>query len=229
MQLILVLDVMNGAIVRGQGGKRESYRPIATPLAKGAAPVAVARGLIRATGAAVVYVADLDAIMGGEAQVGVLMALTAALPDVRFWVDAGFRTIGEAEALTAAVGDARIVPVFGTETLDKTEADQLARIERPAVLSLDFGAEGYRGSRRILEDAARWPDDVIVMSLTAVGSDGGPDFARLEEIARRADGRRVHAAGGVRGETDLDALAAMGVAGALVASAIHDGRIARRG
>lgn len=227
MQLIPVLDVMNGKVVRGKGGKRESYRPIETPLAESAEPVAVSRGLIGATGANVFYVADLDAIMGGEAQVGVLRALAAALPETRFWVDAGFRTTGESKALTAAVGaDAgRIVPVFGTETLNAAEA--LAGMDA-TVLSLDFGAEGYRGAQALLDNAQCWPSDVIVMSLAAVGGGSGPDFACLEEITRRAGGRRVHAAGGVRGESDLDALKAMGVAGALVASAIHDGRIAPR-
>ncbi|WP_187289048.1 HisA/HisF-related TIM barrel protein [Fulvimarina pelagi] len=225
MQLIPVLDLMNGLVVRGEGGRRESYRPIETPLADGAEPVAVARGLIGATGTDVMYVADLDAIMGGEAQVPVLQALGEAFPDLRFWVDAGFQTIDAAEALIAAValGAGRIVPVFGTETLDETEA--LARMDGPAVLSLDFGAEGYRGSPALLEGAELWPADVVVMSLAAVGSSGGPDFQRLEEIVARAGTRRVHAAGGVRGRTDLDALAAMGVAGALVASALHNRRL----
>ncbi|MER0238869.1 HisA/HisF-related TIM barrel protein [Fulvimarina sp. MAC8] len=228
MQLIPVLDVMNGEVVRGQGGRRESYRPIKTPLAESAEPVAVARGLIGATGAGVMYVADLDAITGGAAQVAVLRRLAEALPEVTFWVDAGFQTVAAAEALIGEVGAEpwRIVPVFGTETLAEGEA--LAGMDA-AVLSLDFGAEGYRGSRALLEDVSGWPNDVVVMSLTAVGSGGGPDFSRLEEIVARAGGRRVHAAGGVRGDIDLDALAAMGVAGALVASAIHDGRIARRG
>jgi phosphoribosylformimino-5-aminoimidazole carboxamide ribotide isomerase len=36
---------------------------------------------------------------------------------------------------------------------------------------------------------------------------------------------RIFAAGGVRGPADLDALAAVGVVGALVATAIHDGRL----
>jgi phosphoribosylformimino-5-aminoimidazole carboxamide ribotide isomerase len=38
-------------------------------------------------------------------------------------------------------------------------------------------------------------------------------------------GRRIYAAGGVRGPEDVAHLARIGAAGALVASAIHDGQL----
>jgi phosphoribosylformimino-5-aminoimidazole carboxamide ribotide isomerase len=59
-----------------------------------------------------------------------------------------------------------------------------------------------------------------------VGTDLGPDFERLAAIKARAGNRPIWAAGGVRGSQDLERLAAMGLAGALVASALHDGRLA---
>jgi phosphoribosylformimino-5-aminoimidazole carboxamide ribotide isomerase len=42
-----------------------------------------------------------------------------------------------------------------------------------------------------------------------------------------AAGRRIYAAGGVRDAADLAALARAGIAGALVATALHDGRLRR--
>jgi phosphoribosylformimino-5-aminoimidazole carboxamide ribotide isomerase len=63
------------------------------------------------------------------------------------------------------------------------------------------------------------------MTLDRVGSGGGPDVARLKEIAGRAGSRRVYAAGGIRNRADLDGIAAAGAAGALVASALHAGKI----
>ena len=59
----------------------------------------------------------------------------------------------------------------------------------------------------------------------AIGSGGGPDVARLQDIASRAGSRRVYAAGGIRDRADLDRIRAVGAAGALVASALHAQKI----
>ncbi len=65
------------------------------------------------------------------------------------------------------------------------------------------------------------------MTLGRVGADAGPDFERLAAV-RRASGAALYAAGGVRGADDLAALARAGIAGALVASALHDGRLSAK-
>jgi phosphoribosylformimino-5-aminoimidazole carboxamide ribotide isomerase len=63
------------------------------------------------------------------------------------------------------------------------------------------------------------------MTLARVGSGAGPDFDRLAEIRAAAPDRALYAAGGVRGADDLAALNRLGVGGALVASALHDGSL----
>ena len=95
------------------------------------------------------------------------------------------------------------------------------------MLSLDFRGEGFLGPPLLLDDPNLWPRTVIVMTLARVGTGAGPDFSRLAAIAARAGERRVYAAGGLRGPEDVRALAERGVAGVLVASAIHDGRLTR--
>ena len=70
-----------------------------------------------------------------------------------------------------------------------------------------------------------WPRNVIVMTLARVGSGAGPDVARLSEIRAKATRRSIYAAGGVRDAADLAALKGLGVAGALVATSLHDGRL----
>ena len=64
------------------------------------------------------------------------------------------------------------------------------------------------------------------MTLPQVGSDAGPDRQRLMETLAVVRGQ-VYAAGGVRNIEDLRQLDAMGIAGALVASALHAGRLTR--
>jgi phosphoribosylformimino-5-aminoimidazole carboxamide ribotide isomerase len=61
------------------------------------------------------------------------------------------------------------------------------------------------------------------MTLARVGSGAGPDLETLSEICGVAPGKRIFAAGGVRDAADLGLLARAGIAGALVASCLHDG------
>ncbi len=65
------------------------------------------------------------------------------------------------------------------------------------------------------------------MTLARVGAADGPDLDALRAIQAKAPAARVHAAGGVRGPDDLHALRRAGIAGALVASALHDGTLRR--
>jgi phosphoribosylformimino-5-aminoimidazole carboxamide ribotide isomerase len=74
-----------------------------------------------------------------------------------------------------------------------------------------------------LADHGCWPRTVIVMMLDRVGSGLGPNLELLRAVD--AGGRDLYAAGGVRDANDLRGLAKAGIAGALVASSLHDGRI----
>ncbi|HKI13991.1 MAG TPA: HisA/HisF-related TIM barrel protein, partial [Roseiarcus sp.] len=94
-------------------------------------------------------------------------------------------------------------------------------------LSLDFRGDAFQGPEEILTEPKLWPRQIIVMSLARVGAGVGPDLARLAAIRAIAGGREIYAAGGVRDAADLRALNAAGVAGALIATALHERRIVR--
>ena len=67
------------------------------------------------------------------------------------------------------------------------------------------------------------------MTLNNVGSNAGPDIARLQALQQlnlaRKKPANLFAAGGVRNMGDLLALEQLGMSGALVASALHNGEI----
>lgn len=64
MQVIPVIDFLNGQVVRGRGGRRNEYRPWNSPLANGSDQFAdVALALVACAGDTGLYLADLDAIM----------------------------------------------------------------------------------------------------------------------------------------------------------------------
>jgi HisA/HisF family protein len=219
MDVIPVIDVRHGVAVHARRGERSQYQQLWTPLAQGSDPVSVARGFLSLYPFRTLYVADLDGIEGRGRNAELAAQLTKALPDVTVWVDDG--SAGELPATPAHV------PVIGSECL--TQTDDLERLRRkPAdgfVLSLDFREEVFLGPRALLDDAGRWPRRVVVMTLARVGAAEGPDLQRVADIAARADGRRVYAAGGVRGRDDLQALRDVGAAGALLATALHNGKI----
>lgn len=228
MQLIPVIDLMQGQAVRAVRGDRASYRPVVSQLCEGSDPVTVARALCKHCDATRLYVADLDALTGGQVQVAVLQQLLHALPGLELWVDAGFADADAAQQLRARIGadTERVVCIFASESLGSREA--LARCcadRRAAVLSLDRRDGRVLDAAGCWESPSLWPDRVIVMTLERVGADAGPDLDTLREVQARSPGTKLVGAGGIRHEADLAAAAAAGAQAWLVASALHDGRL----
>ncbi|MFZ2651957.1 MAG: HisA/HisF-related TIM barrel protein [Burkholderiaceae bacterium] len=229
MLLIPVVDLMHGQVVRAVRGHRKTYQPIVSGLCAGSDPVTMARALCVHCAARRLYLADLDALTGAAPQADVLRSLLIALPDIELWLDAGFADSGAAEALIEKIGAPaqRIVPVFGSESLRSRDALQRCfAAPNAAILSLDR-RDGERLDAAGCWDLPQyWPDRVIVMTLERVGSAAGPDLRTLRETAARAPGTRLIGAGGVRDSADLEQARAAGAYAWLVASALHDGRLA---
>ncbi|GEP01468.1 HisA/HisF-related TIM barrel protein [Methylobacterium haplocladii] len=220
-RVIPVIDLRGGCVVRARAGDRDAYAPIRTPLASGSAPADIACGLLAAYPAGILYVADLDAIVEGRApDLASLRAIRLACPDVALWVDAGFSNLaGVGSFLEEDLGR----PVIGSES--QTDLLLVRALGDRSVLSLDSRAGALLGPQELHADPSCWPRDVIVMTLASVGAKGGPDHAALTRAIILAPAVSIHAAGGVRGPDDIVALQALGAAGALVASAIHDGAL----
>jgi phosphoribosylformimino-5-aminoimidazole carboxamide ribotide isomerase len=68
---------------------------------------------------------------------------------------------------------------------------------------------------------------IIVLDLARVGLGGGPDLRILATIREAVPDLALLAGGGIRDRQDLERLAAAGIDGALVASAVHNGAIGR--
>lgn len=233
-RLIPVIDLLQGQVVRGKGGDRASYRPIVSALCQSSEPLTVARRLTAHCASDQLYIADLDALMGGVAQRALLQALLQAMPRLVLWLDAGFKDAGEAARLLAELGEAgsRVVPIFASESLSSREALRACFAadgtgNAQGALSLD-----RRGSQRLdpagCWDAAElWPQRVIVMTLERVGSGAGPDLATMAELREKVPASTMLiGAGGVRSEADLLRAGEAGADAWLVASALHDLQIA---
>ncbi len=235
MELIPVLDLKGGRAVHARRGRRASYTPVTGIFGSGDDSAALARALRDALGLRRFYVADLDALEG-VTEPGTGIAALAAL-DLELWIDAGVRSTDQADVLLAA-GAARAIVAL--ETLPSLAALR-AIVARFGAARVAFSLD-LRGGRPlaadpglaaldaalIAQEAVRaGADTVLVIDLARVGSEAGPDDALLRRVRAAVPAARLIAGGGVRGVADLERLAALGCQGALVATALHDGRIGR--
>ena len=226
MKIIPVIDLKAGEVVHARRGDRDSYRPIVSPLCTGSRPLDVVAGLLDVYPFDTLYIADLGAIQGEGDHGDQIAGLAATFPQLQLWVDSG---LGDIAACRAWLARGLGTLILGSEALDDAAVARGLRDETAErlVLSLDFRGDRFLGPPKLAARTQDWPNRLIVMTLSQVGSGAGPDFARLDDIASRAGGRQIFAAGGVRGGEDLIELARRGITGVLVASALHDRRIGR--
>lgn len=225
MEIVPVIDIMDGVAVRAVAGRRADYRPIETPLTGGRSDVlSVAQAMLNLLpDAAMLYVADLDGIMKRQPQNAIVADLLAALPGCQVLLDNGVRAPAD---LNDLIGTPCLRPVIGTEVIESAgDFESIVQAAGGAfVLSLDFCGAARLGPDAVFNATGLWPDDVIVMELSRVGAATGPDLDRLAGIRSRAGCRRIFAAGGIRDGDDLARVAALGC-GALVSTALHAGRL----
>lgn len=229
MQVIPVLDLRAGIVVHARRDQRSEYVPLRSSLVPGCEPVAVARALCTICRTRTVYVADLDALGGNPVDEATLAGLASVAAT---WVDAGATTSQRAAALARA-GVAR--NVVGTESIgpEALPGGLSARSEPPLVLSVDL-----RDGRLISPDLAESPPaaaaplarmlrvrELLVIDLARAGTGSGPPLGAVADLAAALPEVAIYAGGGVRDQSDLRALESVGAAGALVATALHDGRL----
>ena len=224
MQVIPVIDLKGGEVVRARMGDRASYQPIESPLSPTSDPVDVARGLLAVYPFPTLYVADLDAIQGNGDNFPALRRIRSEAPALRMWIDNG---AADSAALEDLIGAELGEPVIGSKSQRDGALVARHKDSMRVVLSLDFRGRAFQGPEEILAEPKLWPRRIIVMTLARVGSGAGPDLERFAAIRSIAEEREIYAAGGVRDGADLSALKAAGAAGALIATALHDGRVGR--
>jgi phosphoribosylformimino-5-aminoimidazole carboxamide ribotide isomerase len=239
-QVLPVLDLKGGLVVRGVAGRRSEYRPIQSLIAPSAAPDAVAGALVERFGFSEAYVADLDAI-GGDLPDWVSYERIAAA-GLRLWLDAG---IGDTAQLRRLLDHRRLAGtlvrvIIGLESLARPDiVPELVRTcgaER-LVFSLDLKAGVPLGSaawqhwspQQIVTKAVECGiNSIILLDLAQVGTYQGVGTGELcRALRQRYPQLQLIGGGGLRSRDDLQRLAGAGFDIVLVASALHDGRITK--
>ena len=244
MQVIPVLDIVGGVAVHAKGGDRSKYAPLESDLAPGRVgdPVALIRAFHNTLGVHQCYIADLDAIQGGPIQRTLISELAEFHTGFAgaLMVDAGTH-LPEAALELLSAGASEVV--VGLETLQAfADLAAIAKVVGPShvVFSLDLRMGSPILHQAMQDKGGASPDalnladqaiaqgvtTILVLDLGRVGTGSGVDLDLLHSLRRRLpSGIRLLGGGGVHTREDLERMRDVGCDGALVASAIHTGRL----
>jgi phosphoribosylformimino-5-aminoimidazole carboxamide ribotide isomerase len=212
MNVILAMDLMNGVVVHGQKGERESYRP----LDWGLSPTTDPEGYVRCLRPRYLYIADLDRIQGKGAHDAAIQACAAQVE--RTYLDRGCR------APSDCLSQPGIIDVVGTETAGKDLSSY-----HGGYLSLDMRGEqvipgGVDPVRMLARLGSLDFEGAIMLNIGAVGTSVLPSERRLRAWRDAWDGSLLYG-GGISDVRDLELLRDIGYQGSIIATALHRGQI----
>lgn len=223
MQLIPVIDLLNGMVVHAKKGDRNNYQPIQSALCHSSEPIDVVNALLELYPFERIYIADLDAITGQGSHLDTIKCIQAQHPTLEIWLDAGIRNANN----LLLWSNLNLTHVIGSESIHSTHdlSEISAHLNRNFILSLDSNQSGFLGCADLQTNTGLWPENVILMSLAQVGANQGANLELLEKFKRYSKEFNLYAAGGVRNIDDVTILKQLGIYGALLASALHSKQI----
>ena len=248
MRIIGVLDLRDGIAVHARGGRRESYGPVRSRLlAYPGDAVSLVRLYREMLDLRDLYVADLDALATGRPQRTIVRAVARAFAGATprgignerrpaVLVDGGIAAPEQARATLEDGATRAVVALETLRSLDDLEPIVRAVGADRVTFSLDLRS-GHPVGRAAAPDAtpaaiaaravAAGVGSLLVVDLARVGSGAGADVALATALRAAHPEVELLAGGGVRDRRDLERLADAGVDGALVGTALHEGRLTR--
>lgn len=220
MQIIPVIDLKDGMVVHAVRGDRAHYQPIHqhSALTAGSRFEEVLTGFLNLHPFNRFYIADLNAISGTGDHYRTIVSAAKTYPQIEFWLDNG------SQLAAIETEPSNLKRVIGTES----QLSQPCPSSREFILSLDFKDQRPAGLPAWFSQSQFWPNTVIVMTLSRVGSNNGPDFEKLFGLQNAHPDKHFVAAGGVRNAKDLTALKSGGIRSALLATSLHSGAVSKQ-
>jgi phosphoribosylformimino-5-aminoimidazole carboxamide ribotide isomerase len=211
MEIIPVIDLMNGLAVSGKSGNRKKYVPIKSVLCDSSNPLDVI-AKYKENGAKKVYIADLNSIMSTGNNFETVKNL-----DIFKIVDFGVTDKKDLENVKKYVN----MTILGTETLN----DISILKEENIILSLDF-KDGkllnYNLEEILSEIDKKTP--LIILDISSVGTQKGINVELIKDILKKTD-NPIYIGGGIKSEDDLKISKELGISGVLIGTTIHNGKL----
>ncbi len=236
--VIPVLDIANGQVVRAYRGQRRTYRPwLDSVWGNTSDPRHWIRQLKATRRFAILYLADLDALEGKGRQWPIVEA--AAASGLQLWYEGAVRDAKDLDAVAERLNQLTLPNwkiVVGLETW--CSPNQLPQACRQVpVEQLVFSVDLFGGSpmgnhswgdvTQIVQRVSQcgiW--SLILLELDRVGTATGnwslPLVDRLKNVGANF---LLYPGGGIASADDLEQLRMAGCAGALVGTALHTGQV----
>ncbi|WP_164997769.1 HisA/HisF-related TIM barrel protein [Methanolobus psychrotolerans] len=227
-RIIFVLDIFNRTVVHAQGGTRSEYKPI--HFSSHICNTSDAVKIVDTVKPAEVYIADLNMLEKIGKREKNFDIIQAVSEKAKVMLDPGVTSVSETEDVMEIVRSV----VLGTETASLDTIKQVSSLYPGRInVSID------KRKGKILTNDPAMPDDpfkivellndyelddIIILDLDRVGTSSGVDSQFLSKIASISD-HNVLLGGGVRNVEDIEILEGIGIKGALVATALHNGSI----
>jgi phosphoribosylformimino-5-aminoimidazole carboxamide ribotide isomerase len=233
MRVIPVIDILNGKAVQAIRGERQKYQPLKTILAPSSNPADIAIAFQESFGFNELYIADLDAILGTASNLEVIKKISDTT-DLELIIDAGVNNPRDARRILEA-GAEKVIIATETLTSIKQLEECIKSVGKEKIVgSLDYKEERIlTKSKEIMKlnavQAAEMFEkkgfgEIIFLELSRVGTLQGLETKILKEIIQTVS-IPVLTGGGIESVSEVIALQNLGVAGVLVATAIHKGKI----
>lgn len=231
-----MIDLLNNQAVHAVKGERKYYKPVVSVLCNSSNPLEIARGVRDRLGLNEIYIADLDAIQDSiQTNHRDLIERLTSCEKIHVLLDAGISDAGQArDWLNKGVYKV----IIGTETLEKLEAlKEIPPNVDPARLIFSLDCRNGKILSKCSGLSALSPikaleylhssgwQEIILLDLARVGSGQGADHSLITEAQASFPELTLLVGGGIKGPEELNRLQSLGIRGALVATALHDGTI----
>lgn len=223
-RIVFVLDLLNGDAVHAVRGERTKYKPVSgSRICDSSAPM----DIISALRPGEVYIADLDRLQHLGDNFDLIKEISSK---TKTMADTGAEYMTDIEK---CLGIADTV-ILGTET---ASLDLIGRASErfPGRINVSIDIKNGRvltKDRKMEMEPEKLVtllneydiNDIIILELNKVGTGAGIDTDFLGNIVGLTN-HNILPGGGIRDMDDINALKETGVSGALVATAVHNGKI----
>jgi phosphoribosylformimino-5-aminoimidazole carboxamide ribotide isomerase len=224
MKIIPVIDFQQGNVVLAHMGNRDNYQPISSVLCDQPDINSVIEGILTLAEFKTIYIADLDCIEKQQLDSSLWSTLCSKYPHVEFWIDLGNISQHWGQVMN---NNTNARPVIGTESYENITSLCLsleALNQYRPLLSIDIKQNKILGPEHLLSKFNVWPEDVIILSLSHVGSNSGPDIDAIQTISKHLNRQNIFYGGGTRDTQDIEQLDKLNIKGVLMANTLHSGK-----
>ncbi len=223
-RIVFVLDILNGNAVHAVRGERAKYQPVkGSRICESSSPMDIISALLPKE----VYIADLDSLQHIGNNFELIKRISTK---TRTMADTGVENMNDV-GKCARIAD---TVILGTETASLDLIESAAMRYRGMInVSIDMKSGMVLTKDKRMEAEPQKLvkllneydiGDIIILELSKVGTGAGIDAEFLSNIAGLSS-HTVLVGGGIRDMDDINALKEIGVGGALVATAVHNGKI----